>query len=185
MAAAGPHRPRLGARSDNSEQIELAATKRRIAELQTSLLMLWLRRPRAELVGVADGPDELDPVACHLERLHGYGEAILLGDQAGLAVDRTIQDRQVAEFTLEMDQGAHDLLGAFDWAERGADQAAAVAEFMRATATGDLEELLWLLAPEVTWTADSGGMALGPGRRAPDAMVWQWSTRPVVDQVDT
>ncbi|MEV6150111.1 RNA polymerase sigma factor SigJ [Nonomuraea sp. NPDC052129] len=30
-------------------------------------------------------------------------------------------------------------------------------QFMTAAATGDLEGLLWLLAPDVTWTADSGG----------------------------
>jgi RNA polymerase sigma-70 factor (ECF subfamily) len=37
-------------------------------------------------------------------------------------------------------------------------------QFMTATATGDLEGLLSLLAPDVTWTADSGGKATAARR---------------------
>jgi len=36
----------------------------------------------------------LDPVACDVERVHRHGDAVALGDQAGLAVDRALQDRQ-------------------------------------------------------------------------------------------
>ena len=53
-------------------------------------------RPGPELVGVAYGPDVLDPVACDVEREHRHGDAVLLGHQAGLAVDRAFQERQVA-----------------------------------------------------------------------------------------
>ena len=37
----------------------------------------------------------LDPVAREAEREHRDRDAVLLGDQAGLAVDRTLQDRHV------------------------------------------------------------------------------------------
>ncbi|MCA2225278.1 RNA polymerase sigma factor SigJ [Nonomuraea aurantiaca] len=37
-------------------------------------------------------------------------------------------------------------------------------QFMTAATTGDLEGLLWLLAPDVTWTADSGGKATASRR---------------------
>ena len=43
---------------------------------------------RSEFLGVAYDPDVLDPVVGDLERKHGHGDAVLLGDQAGLAVDR-------------------------------------------------------------------------------------------------
>ncbi|GAA3598918.1 RNA polymerase sigma factor SigJ [Nonomuraea rosea] len=37
-------------------------------------------------------------------------------------------------------------------------------QFMTAATTGDLEGLLWLLAPDVIWTADSGGKAAAARR---------------------
>jgi hypothetical protein len=43
---------------------------------------------------VADCPDVCDPAACDVERVHRHGDAVLLSDQAGLAVDRALQDRQ-------------------------------------------------------------------------------------------
>jgi len=46
------------------------------------------------LSGVEYDPDVLDPVACDVERVHRHGDAVALGDQAGLAVDRALQDRQ-------------------------------------------------------------------------------------------
>ncbi|MDG9675946.1 hypothetical protein [Micromonospora sp. DH14] len=76
-------------------------------------------------------PDALDPVAYDLEGVHRYGDAVLLGDQAGLAVDRTLQNRQIPKSALEVDQGAADLLGAFDRVEHGADNAAAVGDRRR------------------------------------------------------
>ena len=54
------------------------------------------RRPGAELVGVPYGPDVLDPVTVDVEREHRHGDAVLLSHQAGLAVDRALQDRHVA-----------------------------------------------------------------------------------------
>ena len=52
------------------------------------------RGPGPELVGVADCPDVLDPVARDVEGEHRHGDAVLLGDQAGLAVDRALEERQ-------------------------------------------------------------------------------------------
>jgi hypothetical protein len=44
-------------------------------------------------LGVAYYPDVLDPVAGDIEREHRHGDAVLLRDQAGLAVDRTLAER--------------------------------------------------------------------------------------------
>src|SRR5215471_15917111 len=95
--------------------------------------MVWrpasARRPEPELVGVPYCPDVLDPVPCDVERGHRHGDAVLLSDQAGLAVDRALQDRQAG---CPVDGGEHvarDPLGAFDRAERdGVGQAAAVGD---------------------------------------------------------
>ena len=84
-------------------------------------------RPRPELLGVQYGPDVLDPVAGDVERHHHHGDAVLLGDQAGLAVDRALQDRQAECPAGDIDVEARDLLAAFDRAELGGDEAAAVA----------------------------------------------------------
>src|SRR5262245_42615362 len=51
-----------------------------------------VRRPGPELLGVEHRPDVLDPVACHVEGQHRRGDAVLLSDQARLAVDRALQD---------------------------------------------------------------------------------------------
>src|SRR5262245_16076609 len=95
-------------------------------------LMVWrrasARRPGPELVGVPYCPDVRDPVACDLERGHRHGNAVLLSDQAGLAVDRALQDRKAGCPVGEIDRVARDLLGAFDRVEHGADQAAAVSD---------------------------------------------------------
>jgi len=87
------------------------------------------RGPGAEFVGVAYYPDVLDPVACDLEREHRHGDAVLLGHQAGLAVDGAFQERHVAGFTVgDFDPGARDLLAAFDGVQEGGDEAAAVGD---------------------------------------------------------
>jgi hypothetical protein len=65
-------------------------------------------------------------VACGVERDHRHGHAVLLSDQAGLAVDTTFQDRQVWS-DVGIDEGSRDLLAAFDRAEPGGE-AAAVAD---------------------------------------------------------
>ena len=53
----------------------------------------------------------------------------LLSHQPGLAVDRALQDRHVAGCPAgDIDDVACDLLAAFDRAQRGADQAAAVGD---------------------------------------------------------
>jgi hypothetical protein len=68
-----------------------------------------------------------DPVARDGEGEDGHGDAVLLGDQAGLAVDRVLQDRHVAGGPVgDIDDIARDLLATLDRAQRGADQAAAV-----------------------------------------------------------
>jgi hypothetical protein len=85
-------------------------------------------RPRPELLRVAYCPDVLDPVAGDVERDHYHGDAILLSRQAGLTVDGTFQDRQVGCPAGDIDDGARDRLAAFDGAEYGADQAAAVGD---------------------------------------------------------
>jgi len=70
----------------------------------------------------------LDPVACDVEREHRHGDAILLSDQTGLSVDRTLQNRKVRCPAGDIEDGARDLLTALDWAELGADDAAAVGD---------------------------------------------------------
>jgi hypothetical protein len=91
---------------------------------------LRVSRPsRAGAVGVADRPDVGDPPACDGEREHRHGDAVLLSDHTGLAVDRPLQERHVAGCPAgEIDQVARDLLTALDRAQRGAGQAAAVGD---------------------------------------------------------
>jgi hypothetical protein len=50
----------------------------------------------------------------------------VLGDQAGLAVDRALQERQAGFPAGDADIEAGDLPGAFDRAQRGRDESAAV-----------------------------------------------------------
>jgi hypothetical protein len=63
-------------------------------------------RPGPEFLGVADGPDVLDPVVGDVEREHRHGDAVLLGDQAGLAVDRALQERQAGCDAGDIEGGA-------------------------------------------------------------------------------
>jgi hypothetical protein len=49
-------------------------------------------RPGPELVGFEYCPDVRDLVVCDVERVHRHGDAVQLGHQAGLTVDRTLQD---------------------------------------------------------------------------------------------
>src|SRR5271156_579878 len=86
-------------------------------------------RPGPEFLGVAYGPDVLDPVAGDLEREHRHGDAVLLGDQAGLAIDRALQESQARCPADDIEGGAGDLLAAFDRAlgDR-ADEAAGVGD---------------------------------------------------------
>src|SRR5260370_793197 len=86
-----------------------------------------VRRPRPEFLGVAYGPDVLDPGACDLEGEHRHGDAVLLSDQAGLAVDGPFEERSVAGCPAgDFDPGARDLLAAFDGAQECSGEAAAV-----------------------------------------------------------
>jgi hypothetical protein len=65
--------------------------------------------------------------ACDVEGEHRHGDAVLLSHQARLPVDRALQDHHVTGSPAgEIDQVARDLPGAFDRAERGAGEAAAV-----------------------------------------------------------
>src|SRR5829696_6189119 len=68
-------------------------------------------RPWPQLLRVAHRPDARDPVARELEREHGDGDAVLLADQAGLAVDRTLQDGEAGCGPADPDAGARDRLG--------------------------------------------------------------------------
>src|SRR5260370_29577413 len=87
------------------------------------------RRPGTELLGVAYYPDVLDPIAGDVEREHRHGDAVLLSHQAGLAVDRALQERHVAGRPAgDFDPGARDLLAAFDGAQEGNGEAAAVGD---------------------------------------------------------
>jgi len=52
----------------------------------------------------------------------------LLGDQAGLAVDRALQERQAGCDTGDFGAGARDLLAAFDRAGQGGGEAAGVGD---------------------------------------------------------
>jgi hypothetical protein len=55
----------------------------------------------------------LDPPACDLERVHRHGDAVVLGDQAGPAVDRTLQNRHGAGRPAgDADKVVRDLLAA-------------------------------------------------------------------------
>jgi hypothetical protein len=82
--------------------------------------------PGPEFLGVADCPDVLDPVVGDVEREHGYGDAVLLTNQAGLAIDRALQEGQARCPAGDIEGGASDLLGAFDRAGQGDGEAAGV-----------------------------------------------------------
>jgi hypothetical protein len=83
------------------------------------------RRPGPELVGVEYCPKPRDLAACDVERVYRHGDAVQLGDQTRLAVDRTLQDRQVGYRTGPVSVEPRDLLGALDRAQDGCDEAAA------------------------------------------------------------
>jgi hypothetical protein len=84
---------------------------------------------RRSFSGVTYGPDVLDPVASDVEREHRHGDAVLLTDQTGLTVDRTLQERHVAWRPVgDFDPGSRDLLAAFDGAQEGSGEAAAVGD---------------------------------------------------------
>jgi hypothetical protein len=70
----------------------------------------------------------LDPVACEVEREHRHDDAVQLGDQSGLAVDRALQDRHGAMAAGQEDAGARDQVAALDRAEVRAGEAAAVGD---------------------------------------------------------
>jgi hypothetical protein len=90
--------------------------------------MAWSRMsargPGAELVGVAYGPDVGDLVTGDLEGEHRDGDAIVLGDQAWLAVDRAFEDGHSWCAGGEVSQVAGDLLATVNRVQRGAGQAA-------------------------------------------------------------
>jgi hypothetical protein len=71
----------------------------------------------------------LDLLACDVEREHRHGDAVLLSDQAGLAVDCAFQERPVAGRPVgDFDPGARDLLAAFDRTQESGGEAAAVGD---------------------------------------------------------
>src|SRR5207248_5020098 len=121
------------------------------------------RRPGPELIGVAYRPDVRDLVVRDLEREHGHGDTVLLGHQAGLAVDRALQDRQAAGYPAgEVGQVAGHLLAAFDGNKRGGDQAAAVGDH-GGTGVQQADEGFDVLGlPGLLEVPDEAGL---PGRR--------------------
>src|ERR1041384_5419998 len=78
----------------------LLAPRIRMASVWAASRQDWLlnlssaRRPGPELVRVAHRPDVPDLVARDVEGEHRHGHAVLLGDQARLAVDRALQQGQ-------------------------------------------------------------------------------------------
>jgi hypothetical protein len=68
-------------------------------------------RPGPEFVGIADGPDVLDFLACEVEREHRGGDAVVLGHQARLAVDGALEERQAGFPAGDARVEAGDLLG--------------------------------------------------------------------------
>ena len=85
--------------------------------------------PGAELVRVADDPDVLDVVAGDLEREHRHDAAVLLGHQAGLAVDRAFQEPHARRRPAgDLDPRAGDPLAAGDGVDEGDGPPAAVGD---------------------------------------------------------
>ena len=70
----------------------------------------------------------LDPVACEIEGHHRHGDAVLLTDEAGLAVNRALHHGQTGCPVGEIGGGPRHLLAALDQLEHSADQAAAVGD---------------------------------------------------------
>ena len=90
-------------------------------------LVVSARVPAPELVGVAYGPNVVDPATREAEREDRHDDAVLLGYQAGLAVDRVLEERHAAGWPAgQPDEVARDLLGAIDGVQRGADKAATI-----------------------------------------------------------
>jgi RNA polymerase sigma-70 factor, ECF subfamily len=78
------------------------------------------------------------------------------GDIAAAVGKSVVAVRQVAHRAREHVQARRKRFEPVD----AAATARITEQFMTATATGDLDGLLSLLAPDATWTADSGGKAL-------------------------
>ena len=114
------------------------------------------RGPGPELAGVEYRPDAGDLLACDLERVDRHGDAVLLGHQAGLAVDCALQQRHAGYQAGDSEAGARDLLGALD----PAGQAGIVRAFKKAWEARDIGALIGLLDPGATMTADGGGLAI-------------------------
>jgi len=83
--------------------------------------------PRAGACRVEYRPDAGDLLACDLERVDRHGDAVLLGHQAGLAVDCALQERHAGYQAGDSEAGARDLLGALDPAGQGGGEVADVA----------------------------------------------------------
>lgn len=85
-------------------------------------------RPGTKLAGVAYCPDVPDAIACDVEGEHRHDDAVLLSDQAGLAVDCALLERQAGHRAGDVDGVAGDLLGAFGRVEGGCSESAAVGD---------------------------------------------------------
>jgi hypothetical protein len=122
------------------------------------------RRPEAEFLGVEYRPDVLDPAACHVERIHRHGDAISLSYQAGLTVDRTLEERHGGgRLAGEVDEEVGDLLAAFDRVGLSAGEATAVAgrRGVRVEKTDEGIDVCGF--PRLSEVRDEAGL---PGRRS-------------------
>ncbi|MFG1966623.1 RNA polymerase sigma factor SigJ [Nonomuraea sp. NPDC049028] len=100
------------------------------------------------------GPDERAVFV--LREVFGFGY-----HDIATAVGKSVAAvRQVAHRAREHVQARRQRFEPVD----AATSARVTEQFMTAAATGDLEGLLWLLAPDVIWTADSGGKATAARR---------------------
>jgi hypothetical protein len=109
-----------------------------------------------------------DPVACDVEREHGHDETVLLGHQAGLAVDGAFHERHGAGGPAgDFDPGARDLLAAFDRAQEARDEPATVRDG-RGTGVEQADEGLDVLGlPGLLEGPDDAGL---PGCRGRESL---------------
>ena len=122
--------------------------------------------PGAEFFWVADDPDAPDAVGCDVEGEDGDDDAVLLDDEAGLAVDGALEERRVAgDAATDLDPGAGDLLGPLDRLEEGNGEAAAVGGGGGVGVEQADQRVDVLGFPRPLERPDDAGLAGGRGRR--------------------
>ena len=101
------------------------SSERTVVHAPGPVLRVSACRPGPELLRVPYCPDVLDPVACDLEREHRH-DAVELGRQAGLTVDRTLEDCGVDCPADDPGVEARDLPGTLDRAQGGGNESSAI-----------------------------------------------------------